>query len=192
ARGWAWRSSRRSCRSTRAASWCVRVRKGRRSSCACRRECRFSRCCRNEEFWLMSRRSDAAVKTAEPGALGVGRRSVTRRVTLSFLVVTLAFSLVTGWNVFALRAATQEAELMRSGYLPLALALRDAVLGQETWSTQLNHVTAAKNPADTRVWLNSWLAVGRPRAFLAIREALSLAFGKQGEELQRLGHRLEA
>jgi signal transduction histidine kinase len=137
----------------------------------------------------------AAPSPPEPvsslGSAPRGRRSVTHRVTLSYLVVTLAFSLVAGWNVFALRASTQEAELMRSGYLPLALALRDAVLGQETWSTQLNHVTSARNPADTRVWLSSTLTVGRPRAFLAVREALSLAFGKQAEELQRLGARLE-
>jgi two-component system, NtrC family, sensor kinase len=139
----------------------------------------------------MSRRSDAAVKSAAPGLEGVGRRSVTSRVTLSFLVVTLAFSLVTGWNVFALRAATSEAELMRSGYLPLALALRDAVLGQDTWSSQLNHVTTAKNPAADRRWFDSTLAVGRPLAFRAVRDALSLAFGEQSEDLQRLGHRLE-
>jgi two-component system, NtrC family, sensor kinase len=118
------------------------------------------------------------------------RRSVTRRVTLSYLVVTLAFSLVAGWNVFALRAATAEAELMRSGYLPLALALRDSVLGQDTWSSQLNHVTTAKNPAITQVWFDSALAVGRPRAFAAVRDALSLAFGNQSAELRALGDRL--
>ena len=138
----------------------------------------------------MSPRPDTA-ETLQPGREGVGRRSVTRRVTFSYLVVTLAFSLVTGWNVFALHVATQEAELMRAGYLPLVLALRDAVLFQDTWSIQLNHVTTAKNPADTRYWFTSALAVGRPRAFLAVRDALSLAFGEQSEELQRLGHRLD-
>jgi two-component system, NtrC family, sensor kinase len=135
-------------------------------------------------------------RRAAPAVSGQGwgprsRRSVTRRVTLSYLVVTIAFSLVAGWNVYALRAATQEAELMRTGYLPLALALRDAVLGQETWSSQLNHVTTARNPADARFWFDSALA-GRPRAFLAVREALALAFGNQSKELQRLRHRLEA
>jgi two-component system NtrC family sensor kinase len=118
------------------------------------------------------------------------RRSVTRRVTLSFLVVTVAFSIVAGWNVFALRAATQEAELMRSGYLPLALALRDTVLGQDTWSSQLNHVTDARNPAVLRVWYDSALA-GRPRAFAEVRDALSRAFGDQSEEIGALGYRLE-
>ncbi len=120
------------------------------------------------------------------------RRSVTRRVTLSYLIVTAAFSLVAGWNVFALRTATQEAELMRSGYLPLALALRDTVLGQDTWSSQLNHVTTARNPADTRVWFDSALAVGRPRAFAAVRSALSRAFGEEDAALAALGQRLSS
>lgn len=119
----------------------------------------------------------------------LGRRSVTQRVTLSFLVVTVAFSLVAGYNVFALRAATQEAELLRSGYLPLALALRDTVRDQDIWSGQLNHVTTAKNPADKRVWFDSALG-GRPRSFSDARAALSRAFGNQSAELRALGERL--
>jgi two-component system, NtrC family, sensor kinase len=125
-----------------------------------------------------------------PAAPPLRQKSVTRRVTLSYLIVTVAFSLVAGWNVFALRAATTEAELLRSGYLPMALALRDAVLGQDTWSSQLNHVTTAKNHADTRVWFDSTLAVGRPRAFAAVRLAFARAFGDQSEELRALGDRL--
>lgn len=119
-----------------------------------------------------------------------GQRSVTQRVTLSYLVVTFAFSLVAGWNVFALRTATLEAELLRSGYLPLALALRDTVRDQDIWSTQLNHVTTAGNPAVTRVWFEGALAVGRPRSFSFARAALSRAFGGQSSELSSLGERL--
>jgi two-component system NtrC family sensor kinase len=118
------------------------------------------------------------------------RRSVTQRVTLSYLIVTFAFSLVAGWNVYALRTATLEAELLRSGYLPLALALRDAVRDQDIWSTQLNHVTTARNPADKNVWFEQSLAFGRPRAFAAARAALSRAFGSQSAELHSLGERL--
>ena len=121
--------------------------------------------------------------------LSFGRRSVTQRVTLSFLIVTVAFSLVAGYNVFALRAATQEAELLRSGYLPLALALRDTVRDQDIWSSQFNHVTTAKNPADKRIWFDSAL-IGRPRSFADARAALSRAFGNQSAELQALGERL--
>jgi two-component system NtrC family sensor kinase len=119
----------------------------------------------------------------------LGRRSVTQRVTLSFLIVTLAFSLVAGWNVYALRTATTEAELLRSGYLPLALALRDTVRDQDIWSSQLNHVTTAKNPAVIRVWFDSALAA-RPRSFADARSALSRAFGEQSAELRELGERL--
>jgi signal transduction histidine kinase len=106
------------------------------------------------------------------------------------LVVTAAFSLVASWNVFVLRAATQEAELMRQGYLPLALALRDTVLAQGTWSSQLNHVTTAKNPADTRLWFDSYLATGRPHSFAAVRSALSTTFGGQGRALAAVGQML--
>jgi two-component system NtrC family sensor kinase len=121
----------------------------------------------------------------------LGRRSVTQRVTLSYLIVTFAFSLVAGWNVYALRTATLEAELLRSGYLPLALTLRDIVRDQDTWNGQLNHVTTAKNPADTRVWFDSVLApAGRPRSFDTARTALSRAFGNQSAELRALGERL--
>ena len=123
----------------------------------------------------------------------LGRRSVTQRVTLSYLVVTFAFSLVAGWNVFALRAATQEAELLRSGYLPLSLALRDIVGDQAIWSTQLNHVTTARNPADTRLWLESALAPGgRPKSFADARAAIDKAFGNQSAELKALGERLSS
>jgi two-component system NtrC family sensor kinase len=118
------------------------------------------------------------------------QRSVTQRVTLSYLIVTFAFSLVAGWNVYALRTATSEAELLRSGYLPLALALRDTQHNQDIWSSQLNHVTSAKNPAILRVWFDSFLAVGRPRAFEEVRSALERAFGDQSAELQSLGLRL--
>jgi two-component system, NtrC family, sensor kinase len=119
-----------------------------------------------------------------------GRRSVTQRVTLSYLIVTFAFSLVAGWNVYALRTATHEAELLRSGYLPLALTLRDTLHNQDIWSTQLNDVTTAKNPASTRVWFDSFLANGRPHAFDDVRAALARAFGDQSPELRSLGQRL--
>jgi two-component system NtrC family sensor kinase len=132
----------------------------------------------------------SAANDAHPSLFG--RRSVAQRVTLSYIIVTLAFSLVAGWNLFALRAATLEAELLRSGYLPLALALRDTLRDQAIWSSQLNHVTTAENPADKRVWFDSALAVGRSRTFNEARAALSRAFGDQSAELRALGEQLAA
>ncbi len=77
------------------------------------------------------------------------RRTVATRVLLSYALVTAAFALSAGWGVFAQRSAATEADLMRSGYLPLSLALRDLVANQDTWNTQLNHITTARNPADS-------------------------------------------
>jgi signal transduction histidine kinase len=68
--------------------------------------------------------------------------------------------------------------MMRSGYLPLALELHDAVAGQNTYNSQLNHITDDANPADKRVWFDSALAVGRPQMFSRVRFAVSHAFAQ--------------
>lgn len=106
------------------------------------------------------------------------KRTVATRVLFSFSVVTLAFSLVVGWAVIALGNSAREAVLMRDGYLPLALALRDAVASQDIWNTQLNHVTTAKNPADQRAWFDLALRGGRPKTFAELGSALTKAFSE--------------
>ncbi|MBM4363534.1 MAG: HAMP domain-containing protein, partial [Deltaproteobacteria bacterium] len=99
------------------------------------------------------------------------------RVTAAFVAVVLGFGVAGAWAVAALRAAASDAVAMRTGYLPLALALRDAVGGQDVWNTQLNHVTAAANPADQRAWFDLALRGGRPNAFGALRDALVTGLG---------------
>lgn len=113
------------------------------------------------------------------------RRSVATRIMLSYVVVTIAVALMAGWSVVAQRTAAREADLMRSGYLPLTRALRDAVADQDRWNTQLNHVTTAKNPADKRVWFDLALNVGRPKTFGQLRTAISRAFVESGDEQTR-------
>jgi signal transduction histidine kinase len=108
--------------------------------------------------------------------LGRRRRTVANRVLLSYLLVLLGFSLVAGWSVVALRDAAREAALMRSGYLPLSLDLRDLVAIQDTWNTQLNHVTSARNPADKRMWFDTALRIGRPKKYGEVRAQISRAF----------------
>ena len=88
--------------------------------------------------------SRGPASTEPPGRQS--RRSVATRVTLAYAIVAAVCSLVAAWSVIALRQAAREADLMRSGYLPLARALRDLVSNQDTWNTQLNHVTTALNP----------------------------------------------
>jgi signal transduction histidine kinase len=113
------------------------------------------------------------------------RRSVAARVLASYALVTLAFAAVAGWSIVAQRSAAHETRLVRSGYFPLALAVRDLVAKQDTWNTQLNHITAAKNPADIRVWFDMTLRVGRPRTFEEVRGAIERAFLVEGDPALR-------
>lgn len=108
------------------------------------------------------------------------RRTVATRVLLSYAIVTIAFAVAAGWSVVALRNASREADLMRSGYLPLALALRDLVANQDTWNTQLNHVTTIRNPADKRVWFELAQRF-RPQMFGEVRAAIARAFSKSDD-----------
>lgn len=129
----------------------------------------------------------------------VRRRTVATRVLLSYALVTLALAVMTGWGVLAQRRASAEAELIRSGYLPLSLALRDAVHGQDSWNIQLNHITSVRNPVDKRVWFDTQLKAGRPKAFGEVRAALSRAFVSSdessvkstGQELSREATQIE-
>lgn len=104
------------------------------------------------------------------------RSSVASRLLAAFVGVTLAFTLVAAWSVWALRQAADDAELMRSGYLPLALELRDVSLAQDTYNSQLNHVTATRNPVDKELWFETAVSVGRPKNFAKLRSAMSAAF----------------
>jgi signal transduction histidine kinase len=113
------------------------------------------------------------------------RRSVAARVLASYVLVTLAFASVATWSVIAQRSAARETRLVRTGYFPLALAMRDLVAKQDTYNTQLNHITAAKNPADIRVWFDITLRVGRPRAFETVRTDITRAFMTEGHESTR-------
>ena len=113
------------------------------------------------------------------------RRTVASRVLLSYAIVTAAFALVAGWGVIAQRNAAREADLMRSGYLPLSIALRDVVANQDTWNTQLNHITSARNPAAIRMWFDSALNIGRPKTFGEVRAAIARALSSSSDESVR-------
>ena len=113
------------------------------------------------------------------------RRSVATRVLASYVIIMIAFALVAGFSVLAQQRAAEETQLMRSGYFPLALAMRDLVARQDTWNSQLNHSTAAENPADIRVWFDFALRIGRPKTFAGVRAAIDGAFGASEDEAAR-------
>jgi signal transduction histidine kinase len=103
------------------------------------------------------------------------RRTVATRILVSYLIVLLLFSGASLWSVVAFRQAVSEAALLRQGYLPLALSLRDVVADQDTWNSQLNHVTVAKNPADAQAWFDTALSLGRPKGISKVRAAIERA-----------------
>ncbi len=110
---------------------------------------------------------------------------------LSYTLITLCFALVAGWSVVAQREAARDADLVRTGYFPLSLALRDLVARQDTWNTQLNHITTARNPADKRLWFETTLRVGRPQLYGAVRDSIRRAFLRSTDAgVQATGERL--
>ena len=109
------------------------------------------------------------------------RRSVAARVLVSYAIVTLAFALAAGFSLLTQRAAAREMRLVQEGYLPMRLLVHDLVGAQDTWNTQLNDITEAKNPADRRVWFDVELR-GRPRAFDEVRKAIAAAFMEDRDE----------
>lgn len=116
--------------------------------------------------------------------------SVSARILFSYVVVLVVLVGALSWSVLALRAAARDTALLQEGYLPLALSLRDLVALQDTWNSQLNHVTATTNPADKRVWFDTATSVGRPRAFSRVetllessRRSSDRAFGRTFAEL---------
>ncbi len=104
------------------------------------------------------------------------RRTVAARILASYVAILLVFVVAAGWSLWAQRSSAREAELLRSGYLPLSLSLRDLVANQDTWNTQLNHVTTAGNPADKRIWFDTARSVGRPKKLDETRARIHGAF----------------
>lgn len=115
------------------------------------------------------------VSLAAPAEVRSPKRSVASRILLSYVVVLSAFLATSVWSVLTFRVAATDATLLRQGYLPLALNIRDLVSSQDTWNSQLNHITDARNPADKQVWFETALSVGRPRKLAEVRRALDRA-----------------
>lgn len=85
----------------------------------------------------------------------IARFTVTRRVIASYAVLLTAFAATMGLGYRDMRAAALEAELLRDGLVPLQLSIGQALAEQNVLATQLNHATAAKNPADVRDWIET-------------------------------------
>jgi two-component system, NtrC family, sensor kinase len=99
------------------------------------------------------------------------KRSVARRLAIGFVVVLIAFAITIGVVFLDMRKATVDAELLRSAYVPLQLYVGEAMAAQSVLAAQLNHITAAKNPADVREWIETARRT-RPLTFTNVRAAI--------------------
>ncbi len=95
------------------------------------------------------------------------RRSVAARVIASYVAVLTAFVLTTAWSVVSERRAIDEAELLRTGYVPLKFSVERALDQEVRIGADLNHITEAQNPVEARSIRSAWLL--RPRMFADIR-----------------------
>jgi two-component system NtrC family sensor kinase len=100
------------------------------------------------------------------------RRTVAGRLLASFVVVLAAFAITVGWSFLALREAARDATLVRDGYVQVLTAIGEALAQQNVMNTQLNHITAAKNPADVRQWIETARHV-RPLTLQKLRDSRS-------------------
>jgi two-component system NtrC family sensor kinase len=98
------------------------------------------------------------------------RRSVAARVLASYVLVLMAFALTALFSVDSLRRAAREAELLRTGYVPLKFSIQTAFEAQNIVSDKLSHITEAGNPNDARLWIETERRA-RPKLFLEIRSA---------------------
>lgn len=98
------------------------------------------------------------------------RRTVSGRLLAGYLLVLAAFAITVGWSFLALRAGARDADLLRSGYVPLLLKVGEALAAQNVLNAQLNHITAAKNPGDIREWIETALRA-RPLIFSQLHDA---------------------
>ena len=102
------------------------------------------------------------------------RRSVAARVLASYVLVIMAFTVTALWSVVSERRAAQEAELLRTGYVPLKFSIEKALEAQNLVNVELNHITEAKNPSDARSWIETERRA-RPKTFAEIARAHGFA-----------------
>jgi signal transduction histidine kinase len=126
-----------------------------------------------------------AARLAPPDRLVRGRarrRTVAERLLGTYFLVLVAFAITLGWSLRAFQAATRDAELLRAGYAPLIVLIGNELAQQDVLLTQLNHITAAKNPSDARDWIETKL---QNRSLSRIRSAVEHLSGDAGVERLR-------
>ncbi len=98
------------------------------------------------------------------------RRTVAGRLFASYVLVLIASTITVAWSLRALRDAARDAEILRSGYVPLLRKIDETLADQNLLNLQLNHITSAKNTVDIRAWIETFWRT-RPLTFANLRKA---------------------
>lgn len=97
------------------------------------------------------------------------RLTIPTRIFLSFVLVLLAFGVVSAASLIQHRRTAARLRLLHEGYLPLALTIGQAKATQAVFGTLLDRVLHEQDPTATRSWLEAARRV-RPST---VRRALS-------------------
>ncbi len=97
------------------------------------------------------------------------RLTIPTRIFLSFVLVLLAFGVVSAASLIQHQRTAARLRLLHEGYLPLALTIGQAKATQAVFNTLLDRVLQERDPTATRSWLDTARRV-RPTT---VRRALS-------------------
>lgn len=97
------------------------------------------------------------------------RLTIPTRIFLSFVLVLLAFGVVSAASLIQHQRTAARLRLLHEGYLPLALTIGQAKSDQAVFGLFLDRVLSERDPTATRDWLNAARQV-RPST---VRRALS-------------------
>jgi two-component system, NtrC family, sensor kinase len=78
------------------------------------------------------------------------RRSVARRVLVSFVILLMAFASTQAFAGFALRRASEDAEELGKGLVPIALKIAQLRSMQETLATLIDGIPDERNPVTAK------------------------------------------
>jgi nitrogen fixation/metabolism regulation signal transduction histidine kinase len=102
------------------------------------------------------------------------RLTIPTRIFLSFVLVLVAFGVVSTASVLQHERTASRLRLLHEGYLPLALTIGHAKSTQDVFATMLDRVLEERDPTATRSWLEAARHVRRSnirRALVGIERA---------------------
>ena len=112
------------------------------------------------------------------------RRTLARRILLSFAITLVAFAVTVGFTIAAQKRAADDSDELAKGYVPVALELGKLRAVQSTLASIVDGIPDEKNPLSTRVLLETLMSERRV-IFDATRSAMQNDLRDLGSEETR-------